>query len=41
MSLKQRLLENSPEDKSISAYMQEMQGIANDLDLVNCPVDED
>ncbi|GJY38367.1 retrovirus-related pol polyprotein from transposon RE2 [Tanacetum coccineum] len=41
MSLKQRLLENSKEDKSVSAYMQEMRGIADDLASVNCPVDED
>nr|GEW56380.1 hypothetical protein [Tanacetum cinerariifolium] len=35
MSLKQRLLENSAEDKSVSTYMQEMRGIADDLALVN------
>ncbi|GJU26828.1 LTR copia-type gag-polypeptide [Tanacetum coccineum] len=40
ISRKQRLLENSAEDKSVSAYMQEMRGIADDLALVNCPVGE-
>lgn len=40
ISLKQRLIENSSEEKSVSTYLQEMRGIADDLALVDSPVDE-
>lgn len=41
ISLKQRLIENPADDKPVATYLQEMRGIADELALADCPVDED
>ncbi|XP_071741161.1 uncharacterized protein [Rutidosis leptorrhynchoides] len=41
ISLKQRLMENTSADKTISTYLQEMRGIADELALAGSTVDDD